>query len=135
MSKALGVAAKAVILKEGKILLLQRPINEGFDPGLWELPGGKLEYGEILTESLNREVREEVGLLIKIGRPFITWHFCKEPFWVTGVTFAADYLEGTVRLSHEHQDYAWIEAGDYKAYQLGTAVKEQLEAYMGLYGN
>ena len=130
MNKPLGVAAKAVIRKEGKILLVQRPDSEGFDPGLWELPGGKLEYGEDLIELLKREVEEEVGLLIRVGRPFVTWHFYKDHFWVTGITFVCDYLEGTVRLSHEHQNYAWIKPDQYAAYPLGTAVKEQLEAYL-----
>ncbi len=132
MNKPLGVAAKAVIRRSEKILLLQRPASAGFDPGLWELPGGKLEYGENLVESLKREVEEEVGLLVRVGRPLITWHFCKEPFWVTGVTFMSDYLEGEVMLSHEHQDHAWIKPEEYKSYPLSKTVEEQLKAYLNI---
>ena len=87
MEKPLGVAGKAIIRKDSEILLLQRSSKSGFDPGLWELPGGKIDYGENLVEALEREVKEEVGLVIKIGRPFKTWHFYKDPFWVTGVRF------------------------------------------------
>ncbi len=132
MEKPLGVSGKAVISKEGKILLLQRSLNDSFDPGLWELPGGKLDYGEDLLEALKREVEEEVGLQIKVGRPFKTWHFYKEPFWVTGITFLCDYTGGTVVLSPEHEDYAWIEPAKYSEYPLSKAVKEQLEAYLEL---
>jgi len=130
MAKPLGVSGKAVIGKEGKILLLQRSLNESFDPGLWELPGGKLDYGEDLVEALKREVEEEVGLQIKVGRPFKTWHFYKEPFWVTGITFLCEFMGGSVVLSSEHEDYAWIEPAKYSEYPLSKAVKEQIEAYL-----
>lgn len=132
MNKLLGVAGKAIIRKEGKILLVQRPPDDAFDPNLWELPGGKLEYGEDLIESLKREVEEEVDLQVKVRYPAKTWHFYKKPYWVTGVTFICDYIGGSVKLSPEHQDYEWIDPKDYQGYQLSTTVKEQIEAYLEL---
>ena len=74
MNKPMGVAGKAVVRRDGRILLLQRSLKSGFDPGRWELPGGKINYGENLGDALQREVQEEVGLVIKVGRPFKTWH-------------------------------------------------------------
>lgn len=132
MSKPLGVAGKAVIRKNGKIILIKRAQRSSFEPGLWELPGGKVDYGENLVEALKREVEEEVGLLIDVGKPIITWHFLKEPYWVTGVTFLADCRGGTVGLSKEHDEYAWINPRDYAGYPLSRTVKEQVEAYLEL---
>ncbi len=129
MNKPLGVAGKAIIRKDNNILLLQRSQKSEFDPGLWELPGGKIEYGEELIDSLKREVKEEVGLLIKVGSPFKTWHFYKDQFWVTGVTFLCEYLKGNVNLSLEHQAYNWIEPQEGTTYPLSTATREQIEAY------
>ena len=57
-----------VILKEKKILLIKRK-NEPFK-GKWALPGGFVEYGERVEESVIREVYEETGLKTKI-RDFI----------------------------------------------------------------
>lgn len=132
MNRLLGVAGKAVIRKKGKILLLKRSPKSDFDPELWELPGGKIDYGENLVQALKREVMEEVGLHIKVGRPFKTWHFYKDKFWITGITFLCDYVEGRVNLSLEHEAYVWIEPLEYKNYPLSTSIEEQINAYLDL---
>jgi 8-oxo-dGTP diphosphatase len=132
MDKPLGVAGKAVIRKGGQILLIQRSSKSGFDPGRWEIPGGKIAYGEHLVDALRREISEEVGIEIKIGRPFKTWHFTKDPFWITGVTFLCDYVSGEVRLSSEHDAYAWINPAAYKTYPLSTSMEEQIASYLEL---
>ena len=130
MDKPLGVAGKSIIRKQGKILLLQRALSSTHDPGLWELPGGKIEHGEVLTEALEREVTEETGLTIEVRKPITTWHFYKLPFWVTGVTFLCDHVGGDVMLSSEHHTYAWIDPLEYRNYPLSTSMKEQIEAYL-----
>ena len=54
----------AVILDgEGRVLLQQRTDN-----GRWGLPGGAVEFGESILAALHREVREETGLTIEVGR-------------------------------------------------------------------
>jgi 8-oxo-dGTP diphosphatase len=135
MQKLLGVAGKALIVKEGEILFLQRSLESGFDPGLWELPGGKIAYGEDIIEALLREVQEEVGLKIKVGLPFKTWHFTKEPYWVTGVTFLCEYISGDVLLSEEHAAFTWIKPSQYESFPLSKAVKEQIMAFIDLLGD
>jgi 8-oxo-dGTP diphosphatase len=132
MNKLMGVAGKAVIRRDGRILLLQRSLKSGFDPGRWELPGGKIDYNEDLVDALRREVLEEVGLVIKVGRPFKTWHFTKEPFWVTGVTFLCDYVSGDVKLSSEHAASVWIDPKGYGDYPLSTSMEEQIGSYLDL---
>jgi len=128
-SGPLGVAVKGIINREGKYLLIKRAANSSFDPELWDLPGGKLDYGEELAETLRREVKEETSLTIKVGGPFATWHFFKGEVFVTGVTFLCEYMGGEVTLSLEHSDFAWITAGDYSKYPLSTALEPQLLSY------
>ena len=60
------VTQKALMVSGGKILILKRALNEKSFPGLWDLPGGRLEHGESLEESLMREVKEETNLSVKI---------------------------------------------------------------------
>jgi 8-oxo-dGTP diphosphatase len=125
----LGVAAKIIISEAGRILLLQRSAADQFDSGLWELPGGKMDYGEALTAALAREVAEETGLTVAVGRPILTWHFQKDPFWITGVTFSGRRIAGDIMLSHEHDDYGWFRIPEALAMPLSTSMREQITAY------
>lgn len=48
--------------EEGKILMVKSPIRG------WEFPGGQVEYGESLTDSLIREIKEESGIDIEVEK-------------------------------------------------------------------
>lgn len=54
----------AIINDKNEILLSKRG-----DFGLWALPGGRVDSGEVLHESAIREVHEETGLVVEIERP------------------------------------------------------------------
>ena len=56
-----------VILKDGKILLILRKNNNEYN-GIWSNPGGKVEEGETVEEAVIREIREELGIGVKIVR-------------------------------------------------------------------
>src|SRR5579871_290535 len=53
-----------------KVLLPQRAHTKKFFPGVYELPGGHMDFGEDTVEGLKREVREELGVEISVGDPF-----------------------------------------------------------------
>ena len=62
------LTADGVIIREGKILLIKRK-NEPFK-GKWALPGGFVEYGERVEDTVIREVLEETGLKTSIKKIF-----------------------------------------------------------------
>lgn len=64
--KTLDVVA-AIIERDGKILLAQRPQHTD-QSGMWEFAGGKVESGENQPEALIRELREELGIEAVVGR-------------------------------------------------------------------
>jgi 8-oxo-dGTP diphosphatase len=59
----------ALIFHNGKILITQRHAKSHLG-GLWEFPGGKREANETFEECLVREIREELGIEISVGKLF-----------------------------------------------------------------
>ena len=68
-------AARAVIIREGQILLLKKV--GGNRPDRYALPGGAQDPTESLTVALQRECEEEIGTSVKIGRLAHVAEFCK----------------------------------------------------------
>ena len=69
--KGITEVAAAVIERPGEFLLAQRPAGKPY-PGYWEFPGGKIEAGEDPRAALVRELREELGIVVKEATPWIT---------------------------------------------------------------
>lgn len=59
------VAAGGVVIRDGCVLLIRR----GKEPlrGEWTIPGGRVEFGESLTDAVVRELLEETGLEVRAG--------------------------------------------------------------------
>lgn len=66
-------AQKAVILHQGRVLLVRKSKDDPYNPGCWELPGGRLDGGEDLDQHIKREVLEETGLSVEPGRLIDLW--------------------------------------------------------------
>jgi 8-oxo-dGTP diphosphatase len=64
----IGVGVGALILNEqGQVFLSCRGPQARNERGLWEFPGGAVEFGETLAEALRREIHEEFGIEIAVG--------------------------------------------------------------------
>jgi len=66
MSPYSVAAAKALLLREGEVLLVQHDV---YAEKIWSFPGGKIERGELPEEALQREMIEEVGLSVAVHEP------------------------------------------------------------------
>lgn len=112
--KEFGVAAKAVVFNDqGDYLVLRKSSSEDINPNTYDLPGGRVEFGEKLDEAVIREVKEETGLVIKPLQIFNAWTFIKDSnFQLTGIDFIARLVEGGEKLSSEHDEVLWINSKD-----------------------
>jgi len=64
----IGVGVGAVILNpRNEVFLARRGEKAKNERGLWECPGGSVEFGETMAAALRREMREEYGIEIKVG--------------------------------------------------------------------
>ena len=108
------IALKAIVLKGDKILALKRSSEEEVYTGLWDIPGGRMKFGEDPYGSLKREVEEEVGIGIEIVRPYNVWSFKADSYTqVVGITFECLYKGGEVKLSKEHTEYKWLNPSEF----------------------
>ncbi len=125
------VGQKAFIANEkGEVLILIDP-----DIGL-DLPGGRIQIGEKdLIASLKREVKEETELDIEVGNVFHTWvlDFPIKDKETDGKRYLVGYRcqlkEGTLKLSHEHTDYAWVSKESLKKFSPDRGHYRAVEAY------
>ena len=68
-SRHVTEVSAALIFRGGKLLITQRSAKAHLG-GLWEFPGGKREPDETFEQCLVREIREELGVEIEVGRLF-----------------------------------------------------------------
>jgi 8-oxo-dGTP diphosphatase len=129
-----GVCVSGAVFRGDRLLLLRRTTDS---PGTWELPGGSVEVGEGLAEALQREVREETGLSVRVGRPFAASTFEADGHEGRRVTvLVIQFLcttpsRGTPQLSPtEHDAYAWIERNELGRYRIAPGrVRVVTEAF------
>ena len=98
--------ACAIIEKEGRVLSTQRGRTMSL-PLKWEFPGGKIRDGERPEDCLKREVQEELGIEIAVGRPLAPVTHQYPAFIVTLYPYVCRILSGDIEL-REHNAFAWL---------------------------
>ncbi|MBC6951653.1 NUDIX domain-containing protein [candidate division KSB1 bacterium] len=128
----LRVGCCAVIFDDTRerVLLVQRRDNE-----LWCLPGGAMEAGESVVEACSREVFEETGLRVRVGRLISVFsnphrrveYPDGERVHVVALTFEAERLDGELQLSGETQAFGYFSLDEIRALPLLDSHLERIE--------
>ena len=132
----LFIATKAFISYKGKILLLRESAKykDGANAGKFDVVGGRVEPGQHWDESLRREILEETGLLVTIGKPFHVGEWRPivrgEEWQVIGVYLECTTEDDSVRLSEDHQEHVWIDPTTFRSHPLIENVQGAFEAYL-----
>jgi 8-oxo-dGTP diphosphatase len=123
------LAVSAAIFRDGKVLLVRRARSPG--RGFYSLPGGRVEFGESLHTALHREVREETGLEIEIVG-LAGWREVLPSASGGGhyliMSFAARWAGREPILNDEHDDFIWIEPGNFGDLKLTGGLPEVVSA-------
>jgi mutator protein MutT len=121
--------AAGVIWDNGKLLITKRPQGSHLE-GLWEFPGGKQEEGETLERCLAREVEEELGLEVRVGKPLLTVKHEYQSKLITLHMFNCTSVVGEAR-ALENQEIRWVLPQDLNRFTFPPPDLEVLELILG----
>lgn len=117
----------------GRVLILQR-VQGTYASGEWCLPGGKVDYGEIVEQTVVDELRQETALECNAARfLFYQDSLPLEPGAMHGINLYFECeVSGSVVLNDESDDYAWIGPEDLANYTLAFRNDRALRRFWGL---
>ncbi|WP_407412893.1 NUDIX domain-containing protein [Methanobrevibacter sp.] len=128
MDMPYGLTVRGIIKNDSnEILIVKRHPKSKTDPGMWELPGGKVEKGEFFADALVREIKEETNLDCKVG------DFCEaiqndymHKRTVQLMMYLTDITDD-VKISDEHIDWMWANIEKIKTLEVSTSLNKLLK--------
>ncbi|SEM99670.1 NUDIX hydrolase [Lihuaxuella thermophila] len=124
------IVCTGFIYHQGKTLIVERSLQEAFLPGYYELPGGKVDFGEDPADALKREFREEVNLNVEVIKPYKIFSYLSENG--TRHTVEIVYLvhltddPANIQLSEDHSAYQWISENEVLNYLISDETKDSI---------
>jgi len=96
-----------LIARDGVVLITQRRADQAL-PLQWEFPGGKVEPGEAPVAALARELTEEIGVAVEVGRIWDVLFHAYPTFDLVMLVYVCRIVAGEPR-AVEVADVAWVE--------------------------
>jgi len=106
------LAVGAIVMRHHEVLLVKRGRPPG--EGLWAVPGGRVKLGETLKEAVEREVREETGLVVRARKPVYAFDLIERDeagriqYHYVVVDLLADYIAGEPSPDDDALEARWV---------------------------
>ncbi|MFA5022308.1 MAG: NUDIX hydrolase [Patescibacteria group bacterium] len=130
----IGVGCGAIIINnKNEVLLMRRAKDSRVDAGMWCRPGGKVELNESAAEAVQREIKEETGLEIKVIRPLDfseTMPKNKASRWIS-LGFLAKVVGGKLKNTEpdKHDEIKWFPLNKLPK-NLASNTKKSIDFYL-----
>jgi 8-oxo-dGTP diphosphatase len=120
-----------VVFDQAERILIDQRVGDALESvnGLWEVPGGKLEFGETPEQAIGREILEEIGCRVKVKKLI--------PYTDVGTLEYPDKIQHTVVFYYicELMEDEGIEVHDHKIGGFRWVKPEELDDYEFMFGN
>ena len=126
MARQVLTVVAAVIRRRGRILVTRRRHDDTYG-GWWEFPGGKPERGETLKAAIAREVLEETGLPVRVGRRLRIHRYAYPERTVVLHFFECHVKAGLRARSLDTGPVKWVKPSDFGRYRFPPADGPLLE--------
>lgn len=122
-----------------RVFLAKRAETKKFLPGVYEIPGGHIDYGEDIIDGVKREIEEEFSVNVRLADPFAAFTYVNK---IKGshsveVIYFAELIsdESEIRLNPEdHSVYTWASVDELSSLFAGDKGMDDIEAQKILRG-
>jgi len=127
-NKLQKISVKGLIYRDGNVLML----ND--EKGNWELPGGKIDFGEHPEDSLKREFSEELNVEnLTVGGLVDVWDFVVSKdnidYQFIIVVYWCFFDDKEIEISDEHMEYKWIAIDDIDKYKMKDGYRVSIKKF------
>ncbi|MEJ2778891.1 NUDIX hydrolase [Stygiolobus sp. RP850M] len=123
------IAVGCVIFdSDRKVLLVKRkhPPNQGS----WAVPGGKVNFGELIEGALKREMREEISVEVRPKELMAIVEIIKEGFHYVILDFVCEITNGEVKAGSDAEDTRFFSIDEMKKISISPTTLEMIEKYL-----
>jgi 8-oxo-dGTP diphosphatase len=123
------IAVGCVIFdSDRKVLLVKRkhPPNQGS----WAVPGGKVNFGELIEGALKREMREEISVEVRPKELMAIVEIIKEGFHYVILDFVCEITNGEVKAGSDAEDARFFSINEMKEISISPTTLEMIEKYL-----
>jgi mutator protein MutT len=120
------VTVVAAIIRRSNKILITRRFDDVHLPGYWEFPGGKVEANESLEGALEREIREELGLTVRVHDEYFMIEHSYPSRTVKLHFFNCSVLDGEPK-PLEVADMRWVDVTELAGFQFPPADEELIK--------
>lgn len=130
MKPAIPVVCAVIEDGSGRVLVAQRPATKHLALK-WEFAGGKVESGEQPEVALVREIQEELGCEISVGRPLMRFTHDDGTYRIEMIPYVCALVPGCAAPHpHEHEAIRWVAPAELRSIDLAPADWPVVDAYL-----